>query len=364
MRGGRGRIVEGGGSQGTGPELDRPLPFPDDLNGYGGLGPADKQRCPEKMTHLTPICVGIDISKSHLDVALHPAADHRRRFANTAAGRRALLEWLEPMAPARIVYEPTGGYHRPLEAMLGEAGLPLVKVNPRSARRFAEALGRLAKTDRIDAATLARMGAALELEPKAPPSKALIRLRELLHARRTLVALRTAETNRSKSAADPRVRRMAAARRALLVRQIAEIDKAIKTQIDGAADMKRRFAVLGSIPGIGPVAALALVAGMPELGTLDPGEAAALAGLAPQARDSGQMRGRRRIAGGRADVRRSLYMPALTAARYNPDMKRLYARMIAAGKPAKVALTAVMRKLVVLANALVKQDRLWRPKPA
>jgi transposase len=233
---------------------------------------------PEKTTHTGMTTVGIEISKAHLDVALHPGGTHRR-FANTTAGWRQLIALLAPAGPERVVFEPTGACHRGLEAALGEAGLPLVKVNPRSARRFAEALGRPARTDRIDAGTLARMGAALELEVKAPPSRSLISLRELLQARRTLVASRTADANRNTAATHATLKRMARARLRLIERRIAGIDAAIRALIGKDPVLQRRFDVLVSIPGVGEVSAAMLVIEMPELGALNRREAAALAGL-------------------------------------------------------------------------------------
>ena len=264
----------------------------------------------------------------------------------------------------RVVFEPTGPYHRAFESALGAAGVPFAKVNPRQARRFAEATGKLAKTDRLDAAMLARMGALLELEARPARSNALLELKELHSAREALVKDRTAAKNRAKTLTLSLLRKHNAQRLDQIERQIQAIETAILAAIEADADLASRFAILTSIPGVSAVTAFALLIAMPELGALDAGQAASLAGLAPIARQSGRWTGRSFIRGGRADVRQALYMPALVAARFNPDMKAKYTHLINTGKPAKVALTAIMRKLVVLANALLKAHRPWTPRIA
>ena len=244
------------------------------------------------------------------------------------------------------------------------AGVPFAKVNPRQARRFAEAIGRLAKTDRVDAAMLARMGAMLELKTRPPRSDALLVLKELHLAREALVKDRTAAKNRRKVLTESLLKRQNTQRLEQINRQIAAIEAAILEQIRADPDLAQRFAILTSIPGVSAVTAFALLIEMPELGALEAGQAASLAGLAPVARQSGRWTGRAFIRGGRAAVRQAVYMPALVAARFNPDMKAKYRQLIDAGKPAKVALTAVMRKLIVLANALLKASRSWTLNPA
>jgi transposase len=312
--------------------------------------------------------IGVDISKDHLDV--HRLADGAsRRFANDRGGHRALIKWVV-QAPAnqapvkRVVFEPTGPYHRAFELALGAAGVPLAKVNPRQARRFAEATGKLAKTDRLDAAMLARMGAVLELETRPARSEALLELKELYIAREAQVKDRTAARNRQKHLTVSLLKRQSAQRLEQIDRQIRTIETAILEIIEGDADLTHRFAILTSIPGVANITAFALLIEMPELGALEPGQAASLVGLAPIARQSGRWNGRAFIRGGRAGVRQALYMPALVATRFNPDLKTKYAQLIEAGKPAKVALAAIMRKLVVLANALPKANRRWTPKSA
>ena len=284
--------------------------------------------------------VGVDIGKAILDVHLHPAGT-ARRFTNDAKGIDLLLGWLAGYLVVRVVFEPTGRYHHAFERRLGRAGLPLAKVNPRQARRFAEAIGCNAKTDAVDAAMLARMGALLEL-----------------------VKDRTTAKNREHVCRSPLLKRHAAQRLAQIDRQIAAIDAELKLSLTREPGLTARFDVLVSIPGIGAVTAIAMLIEMPELGTVDNKQVASLAGLAPIARDSGQHRGKRHIRGGRAQLRHALYMPALVATRFNPDLTAKYNALVAAGKPTKVAITAVMRKLVILANTMLKTGRPWTPKPA
>ncbi len=303
--------------------------------------------------------IGIDISKDTLD-AYRMADGASRRFANDKTGHRALIAWIGGEAE-RVVFEPTGPYHRAFERALANAGLPLVKVNPRQARRFAEATGKLAKTDRLDAALLARMGALLALEARPVCSLVLAELKELHVAREALVRDRTAARNRAKALTLTMLKRQNALRLEQIERQTGAVEAEIKTRIEANPELAQSFAILTSIPGVSRLTAFALMIEMPELGTLEPAKAASLAGLAPIARQSGRWTGRAFIRGGRASVRTGLYMPALVAARFNPDMQAKYAHFIAAGKPAKVALTAIMRKIVVLANALLKARRKWTP---
>ncbi|MEO1532785.1 MAG: transposase [Pseudomonadota bacterium] len=307
--------------------------------------------------------IGIDVSKDRLDA--HRLPDGATRiFANDPGGRRALLAWLAEMPVRRIVFEPTGPYHKALEAALARAGLPIAKVNPRQARRFAEATGKLAKTDRIDAALLARFGALLEPALLTVPGEAVQHLKELTQARRALVRDRTAAKNRAATLAIALLRRQNAQRLRQIERQIAALDEAIRATVEGDAVLARRHAILLSIPGISDITAVVMLVEMPELGALETKQAASLAGLAPVDRQSGAWRRRASIRGGRAALRQALFMPALVAARFNPDLKAVYLRLSAAGKPAKVAITAVMRKLLLLANTLLRQDRLWQSRDA
>lgn len=310
------------------------------------------------------ITIGIDVSKDYLDAARHPGGD-TVRVANTRKGQTALLRWIGDIkAVARVVFEPTGPYHRTLEERLAVVGIPLIRVNPRRARRFAEATGKLAKTDRVDALMLARYGALLE--PVARPVRTDLqnRLAELVAARRSLMRDRTATLNRLKTLTISLLQRHARHRLRQIEAQITSLDKAIDTLVAEDPHLSRQRAVLASIPGLGTLTAHALLADMPELGTMEEGHAASLAGLAPVTRQSGTWRGRSFIQSGRATVRQALYMPAIVAMRFNPDLRRVYDRLIAKGKHAKIAITAIMRKLIVLANALLRRNQLWTPKEA
>jgi transposase len=303
---------------------------------------------------------GIDIAKDHLDVHLHPSGA-TRRVTNDKAGHKTLLGWLARQPVERIVFEATGPYHRCFERALCAAGLAFAKINPRQARRFAEATGRLAKTDRVDAALLARLGALLQPEAREPKSQVLEELTELVAARRALVKDRTACRNRAKIVRIALLKSQAAQRLRQIEAQIAALDRLCHNLIAAEQTLARRLAVLTSIPGLGEATAIALLADMPELGQIEPKQAASLAGLAPVARESGTWRGKSFIRGGRAHVRQALYMPALVAIRFNEPLKTKYRSLTQAGKPAKVAITAIMRKLIVLANALLRTDRKWSP---
>lgn len=307
--------------------------------------------------------VGVDIAKDTLDVHLHPVG-RVRRFANSAKGCADLIAWLGGFVIARIAFEPTGAYHRAFERCLAEAGLPLVKVNPRQARRFAEAIGRHAKTDAVDAAMLARFAALLEPPVRPVVSAALDAMKELHVARRALVKDRVAARNRDHTHRSALLKRQARARLAQIDRQIAAIDAALHAELAANPALQARFDILVSIPGVGEATAFALLVEMPELGALEHKCAASLAGLAPMARDSGQHRGKRSIRGGRAPLRQALYMPALVAVRFDAAIKAKYDALLASGKPPKVALIAIMRKLLILANALLRDGRTWTPKLA
>lgn len=304
------------------------------------------------------LTIGIDVSKDRLDA--YRLSDRQRiQVTNDKAGHKALIGWIGKADLLLVVFEATGAYHRQLEAALGASGIPLAKVNPRQARRFAEATGRLAKTDRVDAAMLARMGAVLELEGRTPLNMNLHDLRELLAARRALIKDRTAARTRLSSVTLPLIKRQLNARIKQIGTQLQKIDAAMANTVAQDEAMSHKLAILTSIPGIAETTALSMLIEMPELGTLEGKQAASLAGLAPISRQSGKWQGRERIQGGRAFLRRAIYMPALVAARYNPDLKAKYEQLIRAGKPAKLAITAVMRKLVVMANALLRDGRKW-----
>jgi transposase len=311
---------------------------------------------------MTETNIGIDISKDHLDVHRLPG-DERRRFDNSKAGHKALIRWIGD-TPARVVYEPTGYYHRALERALAAAGMPIAKVNPRQARRFAEATGNIAKTDALDAAMLTRMGAVLSLEARPVPSGIINDLRDLRTARNALIKDQVAAQTRAKAITLPLLKRQNAARLKQIEAQREAVDAEINALIQGDSDLAQRFAILCSIPGIAEVSAAMLLIEMPELGSLDEKQVAALAGLAPIARQSGNWKGKSFIRGGRQQVRQGLYMPALVAIRFNADLKAKYEQLIKAGKAPKQAITAVMRKLIILANALLKKGRQWQTRVA
>ena len=307
---------------------------------------------------MNPSTIGINVSKDFLDA--HRLADGAaRRFANDKTGRKALIKWLAAEPVKLVVFEPTGPYHRALERALADAGLPVAKVNPRQARRFAKAAGKLVKTDRADAAMLARMGEVLDMRPRPCVSQTIAELKELHLARAALVKDRTAAKNRAKAITLPLLEKQNKRRIAEIDVKIEEIDAAIEKLIKDDAQLARRFEILLSIPGVSNITAFALLIEMPELGSLEGKQAASLAGLAPVQRQSGSWKGHAYIRGGRAFLRQALYMPALVACKFNKDSRAVYQKLVQAGKPAKVAITAVMRKLVVLANALLRNDRLW-----
>ena len=312
---------------------------------------------------MTDVTIGIDISKDHLDAHRLPDATGRR-FANDPAGLRALISWISGASVARVVYEATGAYHRLLETSLAHTGWPLAKVNPRQARRFAEAAGVLAKTDRVDAAMLARLGMALAPAAIRPIDEALDDLRDLHLARRTLVKDRTAAKNRQAVARLPLIKRQLAVRLSQIERQLKAIDTEIHHRVQAAPHLRQRVDILKSIPGISSITALAILVEMPEIGQLGAKQMASLAGLAPMSRQSGSWRGKASIRGGRATLRQALYMPALVATRFNPNLKAKYHSLVAAGKPAKVAITTLMRKLIIIANALIRDGRRWAPTRA
>ena len=304
------------------------------------------------------ITLGIDISKDHLEVHLHPERIVKQ-FANDRKGIAKLIAWITPRQPTRIIFEATGAYHRALEMALGNAALPAVKINPLRARRFADATGKRVKTDPIDAAMLARFG--YTMQPDIPPARdeTIDNLAELLAARRALVKDRTAALNRSKMLTLALLKRQAAQRLSQIETQIEAIDRKQAAIVAAHESLKARSDILVSIPGLGAATACALLIDMPELGGMDAKQTASLAGLAPVTRQSGNWRGKSFIQGGRATLRQALYMPALVAIRFNPPLKAKYLALRAAGKPAKVAIVAIMRKLLIIANALLRDNRNW-----
>ena len=308
--------------------------------------------------------VGIDVSKATLDIHVQPSGA-QWQMANRQAQFDALAEQLAALAPERIVLEASGGYEAAVVAVLVERELPVVVVNPRQVRDFARALGQLAKTDRIDAQVLARFGEAIRPDVRAMPDAATQALRALVSRRRQLQEMLTAEQNRLVSAAvqnaPEALRDQLGEHIDWLRRQLDDIDTELRRQLQESPVWREREDLLRSIPGIGPVTSAALLSHVPELGQLDRKAIAKLVGVAPLNDDSGTLHGRRHIWGGRAAVRATLYMAALVATRHNPSIRDFYTRLRCAGKPAKVALVACMRKLLVLCNSLLRTATPWRP---
>ncbi len=303
--------------------------------------------------------VGIDVSKDRLDVFVRPAGS-AFGVAHDDAGIDDLVARLAESGAKLVVVEATGGYERPVAAALAAAGLPVAVVNPRQARDFARATGRLAKTDKIDAEVLARFAEAVEPEPRAIPDEEARRFAEILARRRQVVGMLTAEKNRLGSASTKPVKKRLEAHVRWLEKELIRTDRDLDETIGASPTWRENEALLKSVPGVGPVLARTLLAEMPELVSLDRKRLAALAGVAPLNRDSGKMRGRRAVWGGRARVRAALYMAALVASRHNPTIRAFYERLLAAGKPKKVALVACMRKLLTMLGAVLRHRAPWR----
>lgn len=300
--------------------------------------------------------LGLDIAKRSLDLSPHPACP-QRSYANDAAGLRALLVALAQVpGPIQIICEATGGYEHHLLAALHQAQVPVTLVNPRQVRDFARAKGLLAKTDALDAAVLAQYGRVFAPAATVALSPAQQRLAPLVTRRQELLEMITQEQPRAEHHHDPFVIRQARRLTATLRRQLAQLEKEISSVEKGDAKLAEQVRRLTGIQGVGQRTAWLLLAALPELGTLQRGQAAALAGLAPYNHDSGPQRGQRHIAHGRPLARRALYMAALVAARFNPVLRPFYQRLRAAGKPGKVALVALMRKLAELSNLLLKSS--------
>lgn len=304
--------------------------------------------------------VGIDVGKAYLDIHVHPLGD-AMRVTNDARGHRALVARLASLDVALVVMEPTGRYHRAAHRCLHDAGLAVAVVDPLRARLFAQACGKRAKTDAIDAAALARMAAQLDPAPVAPPSQEQEALQELAGARQAAIAERIAIANRLGAAATPFLRRELTTRLRAIDRHLERLDAHVHAIVQADPELDRKASILRSIPGVGPVTTLAFLAQLAEIGRISGKQIASLAGLAPHPRESGTIQAKRRIQGGRAALRRALYMAALVASRRNPDMQRCYQNLTARGKPPKLALAAVARKIVVLANRLVAENRTWSP---
>ena len=307
------------------------------------------------------IFVGIDVSKAQLDVAVSPKRP-RSRVNNDQQGAAQLSRELKSIAPSLIVIESTGGYERLVITELLAAGLPVALVNPRQVRDFARGIGQLAKTDTIDAEVLALFAKHVQprLLEKTPEKQA--ELEQLVTRRRQLLGLKNTETNRLGTTVAKLARKSIGQTIALFDRQMAELDKEIARRIETDDDWRDKARLLRSVPGVGPVTIATLISQLPELGFLNRAEIAALVGLAPFNRDSGQARGKRSISGGRSGVRCALYMAALSARRCNPTLRPFTQRLEAEGKPFRVAITACMRKLLVTLNTMLKNQTPWNPK--
>lgn len=307
----------------------------------------------------TACYVGLDIAKAHLDLAVYPA-EAPQRFAHTEAGLAALVAHVRPLAPTLVVLEATGGYETAVVAALALAGVPLAVVNPRQVRDFAKAIGRLAKTDALDAAVLARFAAQVQPTPRPLPDATHQELTALVARRRQLVEMLTAERNRL-LVAHGRIKRDVHVHIHFLEQRLKQTDTDLKSLIRASPVWRAREQLLRSVPGIGPTTAATLLAQLPELGRLSRQQIAALVGVAPLNCDSGQRQRPRVTWGGRAAVRAPLYMATQVATRRNPVIRVFYQRLRAAGKPPKVALVAAMHKLLTILNAMVKADRPWQP---
>jgi len=302
--------------------------------------------------------VGIDVCKRYLDVCVGSSGEYFR-VENNADGFKVIQERLADYSPCLLIAESTGGYESEMVRVLQKKGFSVAVINPRQARDFAKALGRLAKTDKIDAGVLAHFGEALKPAAKAISSEDEESLSALAQRRRQLVDMLTVEKNRLRQAhgsIDKSIKKSVD----FLKKQLKDVEKQLAEQVKNDEEWSRKTEVLESIRGVGRVIAVTLVADLPELGKVSHKEIAALAGLAPLNRDSGSMQGQRSIWGGRATVRTALYMGALVAVRFNPVLKAFYEKLCQAGKKKKVALIACAHKLLTIMNSMVKHDTKWR----
>lgn len=306
-------------------------------------------------------CMGIDVSKAQLDTSL-PDMATASSFANTDEGIATLLDRLSASPPKLVVLEATGGLERALVAALLAAQLPVAVVNPRQVRDFAKASGRLAKTDRIDAQVLARFGQAIAPAQRALPDEAAQAFADQLARRRQLVEMLAMEKTRLKQAPNKAVRKDLKEHIEWLENRLRASQDELRRAVEASPAWQAKRDLLAEVKGVGEVTVLTLIALLPELGQIDRKQIAALVGVAPFNRDSGTMRGKRTVWGGRAAVRQALYMATLSAVRYNPTLKAFYDRLVGKGKAAKVALVACMRKLLTMLNAMLRDGKQWQPK--
>jgi len=306
------------------------------------------------------IYVGIDVSQARLDVHVLPSGE-AFAVARDGKGLEELIERLRAFSPQLIAVEATGGFETIVAAAVAGAGLPLVVVNPAQIRHFAQALGKRAKTDPIDAAVIAHFVEAVKPELRALPDEAQRLLAELVGRRRQIIEMMVAERQREKRAANIRVRKSILRHIRVLEKELPEIDEDIGTLVRGSTVWREKEDLLVSFPGIGNTLARTLLAELPELGALTRRQIASLVGVAPFTRQSGHWKGKSMIGGGRAAARTALYLAALVASRHNPILKTFYARLLAAGKPKMVALIAVARKILTTLNAMLRDKRKWQP---
>ena len=308
---------------------------------------------------MEPMFVGVDVSRDRLDVHVLPSGE-AFAVARDGEGLEQLVARLAGLSPQTIAGEATGGFETTTAAALAAAGLPVAIVNPAQVRHYARALGRLAKTDRIDAEIIARFAAAVRPEVRPLPDAEMRLLAEMVVRRRQIVTMIAAEKNRGRHVVIPRLARSIARLVLVLEQELTALDQDIDDTIRRSPAWRDRDDLLRSVPGIGPVIARTLIAEMPELGTLDRRAVASLAGLAPFTRQSGHWRGRSMIAAGRAPVRTALFMAALVAVRFNPTIRAFHQRLIAAGKPKMVAIIAAARKLLTILNAILRDRTPWK----
>jgi transposase len=311
----------------------------------------------EKVMESEQIYAGIDISKEKLDLSLYPE-DSGQTFSYDEKGVMDITEYLSKVRPAIVVLEATGGYETVVAAALSAAGIAVALTNPRQIRDFAKATGRLAKTDSIDARVIAHFAAAVKPSPKPVSDDQAREFKEMLMRRRQIIEMITAEKNRLGKARSS-VKKRIEAHLQWLQRELDDINQQLSETVKNSPIWRKKNDMLRSIPGVGPVLSLTLLADLPELGKLNRRQISALVGVAPLNRDSGLWRGKRTVWGGRSKVRAALYMSTLVATRYNPVIRAFYLRLCAIGKAKKVAITACMRKLLTIINAIIKTRTTW-----
>jgi transposase len=305
--------------------------------------------------------IGVDISKDKFDACAYPGGQ-RGCFTNNKTGFKTFLKWQAKLDVERVVFEPTGPYHKAFERHVAKAGVPTCKVNPYLARCFAKGTGKRMKTDEVDAHMLGRMGHEQNMLPDTITSDGVDMMQELCVARTALMKDKTAASNRLAKTKHPLIKKQLKARLAAIKADLAQIDATLAAIVAANPDLKKRKKILLSIKGVGVITAHFLIANMPELGQISNAQAASLVGLAPIANSSGKHVGKAHIGGGRANVRNALFMPALVAIQHNTDLKNKYHALIKAEKPKMIATVAIMRKLIILANTLLQKGRSWTEK--